>query len=186
MSFGRLEDLARALDGQLGLDFRWRGEALDRLIDERHAALVDRVVRLLVAAGWEVDVEVTFSIYGERGSIDVFARHLATSLVLVIEVKASIGEAGATLIGLDRKVRLAPAICRERGWACRGVAKVLVVPDGTSARRRIARHEAAFRGALPTGSRAVRAWIKRPAMPAVAGILFLKSPNVRSTDHQRG
>ena len=43
VSFGRLEDRARALDGQLDVDFRWRGEALDRLIDERLAALLDLV-----------------------------------------------------------------------------------------------------------------------------------------------
>ncbi|MCI0345199.1 MAG: hypothetical protein L0221_07095 [Chloroflexi bacterium] len=142
-------------------------------------------MRLFVGAGWEVDVEVSFSIYGERGSIDVFARHPASGLVAIVEVKASIGEAGATLIGLDRKVRLAPAICRERGWPCRGVAKLLVVADGSTTRDRIARHEAAFRSALPTGTRACLSWIRHPAPEAPAGIVFVALRNVRVADHRR-
>jgi len=44
---------------------------LDRLIDERHAALLGQTVQLFRGAGWEVDVEVSFSIFGERGSLDV-------------------------------------------------------------------------------------------------------------------
>ncbi|HVH18470.1 MAG TPA: helix-hairpin-helix domain-containing protein, partial [Myxococcota bacterium] len=51
-----------------------RGFALDgdRLLDERHAAMVEAVMRRLVALGWKVRAEVTFSSFGERGSIDVF------------------------------------------------------------------------------------------------------------------
>jgi len=183
--FGDLEAIARALDGQLGLDFRWRGEALDRLIDERHAALVDAVVGLFLAAGWEVDVEVSFSIYGERGSIDVFARHAETGLVVVIEVKASIGEVGSTLIGIDRKARLAPRIARERGWRCNGVAKLLVVAESGTTRRRIARHRRAFAASLPAEGRACLAWIRRPSLPGIAGILFVESPIARGASRRQ-
>jgi hypothetical protein len=45
IAYGDLVAVAEALDGRLDLDFRWRGESLDRLIDERHAAIVDEVVR---------------------------------------------------------------------------------------------------------------------------------------------
>ena len=177
--FDDIDAIARALDGQLGLDFRWRGEALDRLIDERHAALVEAIVQIFLRAGWEVDVEVSFSIYGERGSIDVFARHPPTGLIAVVEVKGSIGEAGNTLIGVDRKVRLAPVIARERGWRCTGVAKLLVVAEGNTARDRINRHRNAFRSALPATTRECLAWIRSPTSTVPAGILFIAPRNVR-------
>ncbi len=90
--FDDLERLAAELGARLQLDLAWHGSAIDRLIDERHTALVDATVGWLTAAGWTVAVEASFSIFGERGSIDVFAWHPAGGL-LVIEVKASVGEA---------------------------------------------------------------------------------------------
>ena len=66
-----LDALAAALDASIDLVMRWEGEGLDRLLDEGHARLVDEVVRRLSALGWDVAVEVSFSRYGERGSIDV-------------------------------------------------------------------------------------------------------------------
>jgi transcriptional regulator with XRE-family HTH domain len=155
IAFGDLQAAARALDGQLELNFRWRGESLDRLIDERHAAIVDEVVRIYRAAGWEVAVEASFSIYGERGSIDVLGWHRYAELLAVNEIKASVPEAGNTVMGVDRKARLAPVIARDRGWRCRGVARFLVVADGSTSRDRIARHADVFRTAFPAGTRGV-------------------------------
>jgi len=177
--------IAAALDGRLELDFRWRGEALDRLIDERHAAAVGEVVRLFRQNGWDVDVEVSFSIYGERGSIDVFGRHPGTDFVAVVEVKATVGEAGGTVIGVDRKARLAPAIARERGWACRGVARFLIVADSSTSRARIARHADTFRTAFPAGGHECLAWIRDPTSPPPSGILFVTPQNVRAADRTR-
>lgn len=173
MAFGDLEKVARAVDGQLGLDFRWRGEQLDRLIDERHAAIVDRTVRIYRDARWEVAVEATFSIFGERGSIDVFAWHPPTRQVAVNEVKASIGEAGDTVLRVDRKTRLAPQIARERGWSCRGVARFLVVGDGSTNRDRIQRHSEIFRTSFPGGTREAIAWIRNPIGAPPSAILFV-------------
>jgi transcriptional regulator with XRE-family HTH domain len=175
--FARLAKVAEALDGRLELDFRWRGEALDRLIDERHAELVDEVVRLFRAAGWNVDVEVSFSIWGERGSIDVFGAHPVFQVVAVVEVKATVPEAGNTVIGVDRKSRLAPEIARRRGLPCRGVARFLVVADGTTARDRISRHAETFRTAFPAGGRECLAWIRDPSGAPPSGILFLPPRN---------
>jgi len=185
ISFADLVTIAEALDGRLELDFRWRGEALDRLIDERHAAAVGEVVRLFRENGWDVDVEVSFSIYGERASIDVFGRHPGTGFVAVVEVKASVGEAGGTVIGVDRKGRLAPAIARERGWACRGVARFLVISDSSTARARISRHADTFRTAFPAGGRECLAWIRDPTSQPPSGILFVTPPNVRAADRTR-
>ena len=66
--------VAEALGATVQLELRWQGEGLDRLLDEGHATLVDRVVRGS-GAGWEVAVEVSFASGGERGSIDVLAWH---------------------------------------------------------------------------------------------------------------
>jgi len=177
--FGRLVAVADALDGRLDLDFRWRGEALDRLVDERHAAIVDGLVGLFRSARWEVAVEVTFSIFGERGSIDVFAWHPVRHVVAVNEVKASVGEAGNTVLGVDRKSRLAPKIAQDRGWTCRGVARFLVIADGSTSRDRIGRHADTFRTAFPAGGRECLAYIKDPIGEPPSGILFLAPRNAR-------
>jgi transcriptional regulator with XRE-family HTH domain len=174
MSFAQVEAIALATGGQFGLDFRWRGADLDRLLDEDHASLEDELAALYRRGGWdEVVVEATFAEAGERGSIDVFAWHRATGIVAVNEVKATVPDAGNTLAGVDRKARLAPIVARRRGWTCRAVARILVIADTRTARRRVARHETLFRGAFPMRSREVRAWIDRPELPAAAGILFL-------------
>jgi transcriptional regulator with XRE-family HTH domain len=177
--YGRLLAVADALDGRLDLDFRWRGEALDRLVDERHAAIVDELVGLFQSARWDVAVEVTFSIYGERGSIDVFAFHPIQRVLAVNEVKASVGEAGNTVVGVDRKSRLAPQIASGRGWPCRGVARFLVVADSSTSRDRIARHADTFRTAFPAGGRECLAWIRDPVGQPPSGILFLAPRNGR-------
>src|SRR4029079_9408021 len=112
----------------------WNGEGLDRLLDQAHAGLVDQLVIRLRAAGWVADVEASFSIRGERGSIDVLGYHEATGIVLVTEVKSVVPDSQATVYGLDRKARLAPEIARQRGWTCRGVARLLVIGDSSTSR----------------------------------------------------
>lgn len=72
-------------------------------------------VKWLQSAGWEVIPEVTFQVRGERGSIDVLSRH-GNGAMLVIEVKSVVPDIQALLSSLDRKVRLAAEIGRERGW----------------------------------------------------------------------
>lgn len=188
IAFADLESAARALDGQLGLDFRWRGEALDRLLDEDHATIVDEVVALYRAAEWEVAVEVSFSIYGERGSIDVLAWHPVALVVAVNEIKATVPEAGNTVMSVDRKARLAPRIARERAWRCRGVARFLVVADGSTTRRRIAEHAETFRTAFPVGTRECLAWIQKPRGDPISGLIFLPNAHragVRPRTHRR-
>ena len=99
---------------------QWNGEGLDRLLDADHAALVEIVANVLRSLGWDVAVEVSFNIRGERGSIDVLAFHPATRTILVIEVKSVVPDVQATLVVFDRKTRLATEIARQRGWVGRG------------------------------------------------------------------
>lgn len=172
VTVGRLRAVADAVGATVDVRLRWRGEGLDRLLDEAHARLVDAFVVLLRAAGWEVAVEVSFSVWGERGSIDIFAFHRPTGIVLVVEVKSVIPDSQATLHGLDRKARLAGQLASTRGWECRGVARLLVVGESATSRRRVARLAATYAAALPVRGWAVRRWLQEPAEP-IAGLLFL-------------
>ena len=180
----RLVGVARALGAAVDLRLHWQGASLDRLIDAAHASLVEQVVRLMTARGWETMTEVSFSIYGERGSIDVLARHATLRRLVVIEVKSSIGDVQATLSALDRKVRNAGAVARERGWAPWPAARILVVADSSTARRRVAQHAATFEAMLPADGQATRLWLRTPEPAVIGGVWFL-SPTRRVGTRRR-
>jgi transcriptional regulator with XRE-family HTH domain len=177
---GALRAVAGALGASLDLKLRWHGESLDRLLDEAHAQVVDATVVVLREAGWDATVEVSFSIWGERGSIDVLAWHAATASLLVIEVKSVVPDSQATLHGLDRKARLAPDLALARGWECRNVGRLLVVAESRTSRRRIEAHAATYDTVLPDRNVEVRRWIRRPA-GGLAGLLFLTIASPGST-----
>lgn len=164
--------IALALDARLDVRLLWQGEGLDRLLDARHAGLVDPILEILRSADWEVATEVSFNIQGERGSIDVLAFHRASGSLLIIEVKSVVPDLQAMLYGLDRKGRLAPEIARQRGWQIRNVTKLLVLPDDRTARRRVDTHAATFAAALPARTAEVRRWMTRPD-GSRHGVMFL-------------
>lgn len=114
VSLGAIREVAEALEATATLELRWRGAALDRLLGERHAGLVANVVALLGRLGWDVVAEVSYSEWGERGSIDVLAWDRTTRSLLVFEVKTELGSIEATLRKHDEKTRLAPRIARSR------------------------------------------------------------------------
>jgi len=163
------------MDASAALVIQWRAGALDRLLDEDHAALVSRVAEVLRAAGWIVEIEVTYSEYGERGSFDILAFHPGAGIVLVVEVKTDLASAEATLRKIDEKVRLAPKVARERfGWRVGSVARLLVFSEASTIRRRVARNESLFAQTLPMRNVAVRRWLRSPA-PTRGGLLFLSA-----------
>lgn len=168
-----LARVAQSVGATMRIQLLADGENLDRLLDAGHAEIVEAVTRLLAAHGWEVVPEVTFSIYGERGSIDILAFHAPTGSLLVIEVKSVVPDVQATLAGIDRKARLADRIARERGWRVRTVSRWLVVGDSSTARTRMERHAATFGAALPLRTVALRRWAARPTGP-VAGVMFVR------------
>ena len=168
----RLERLLAALGARLSLRVLWMGEELDRILDRDHAAIVERMLKRLVDASWAAFPEVTFQIDGERGSIDILAWHATTATLLVIEVKSVVPDIQAMLAGLDRKARLAPTLARERGWRPASIARLLVLPDDRTARRRVDGFRATFVNALPARTTEVRRWLAAPA-GTVAGVLFL-------------
>lgn len=176
----RTEGVCNAIGAELDVRVRWHGEGLDRLLDEGHAAVVDRVVAILRAHGWDLAMEVTFNVYGDRGSIDIFAFHPGTRSVLVIEIKSVVTDAQGTLAPLDRKARLAPKLARDRGWDPGTVSRLLVIGDTTTNRTRVRRFGELFNAALPIRGRDVRTWLGAPA-GSIAALWFLPDDTPGST-----
>lgn len=172
-----IETLIRAaevLGADVDIRVRWRGEQLDRLLDEDHATLADAFVAWLKRLGWETAMEVTFAVYADRGSIDILAFHPPSRTVLVVEIKTVVPDFQSMVSSVDRKSRLALQIARERGWDARAVGRILVVADGSTARDRVARLDASLRAVFPDRGTAVRHWLRAPNRP-LSGLLFFRS-----------
>jgi transcriptional regulator with XRE-family HTH domain len=179
----RIERVLAVFGARLSTKVLWQGEELDRILDRDHATQVELMVALLHAHGWICVPEATFSIRGERGSIDILARHPVAHVLLVIEVKSVVPDVQATLAGIDRKARLAPLLASERGWQRAAVARVLVLPDDRTARRRLDRFGATFDRAFPARSREVRRWLKAPSGP-LSGVIFVSDSRLPGARHR--
>jgi transcriptional regulator with XRE-family HTH domain len=160
----------------------WRGGDLDRLVDAGHARLVDAVVNRLNALRWDVRVEVTYSVFGERGSIDVLAARRDAQAVVSVEVKSDLTVVEATIRKSDEKDRLVRrSVARERfGFSPRSVGRLLVLPSTDSARRRLRSSAATLDVAFPARGPEVRQWLRRP-VGDLAGVLLIADTN-RSGD----
>jgi transcriptional regulator with XRE-family HTH domain len=162
-----------SFDGIVG----WRGGSIDRLLDERHAALVERAVAELQRAGWTTAVEVSFAHYGERGSIDILAIDPEQRAVLVIEIKSTLTSVEETIRRLDVKERLVAGICFDRfGWRPALVGRCLVLPADPTSRRRVGEHRATFASALPGRTRDVLRWLRAPG-GRLSAVWFLSVSN---------
>jgi transcriptional regulator with XRE-family HTH domain len=164
-----------ALEVDLRLEAGWRGGEIDRVADEGHATLVGAVSALLERLGWTTRAEVSFSVYGERGAIDLLAWHPVARVLLVVEVKTSLTSVEETLRRHDAKVRLAPRIAAERlGWSPTATARLLVLPDASTPRRHVARHDRVLGRVYPVRSSAAKGWLGGPS--GAAGMLLFMSP----------
>lgn len=142
---------------------RLRQADLDRLLGARHSAMHEALALVFAELpDWVSLPEVSFAVYGERGIIDILAWHAPTRSLLVVEIKTELADLQETLGTLDRKVRLAPAIARERGWDPATVSVWLVIAEGPMNRRRIAAHRSMLRSALAAEGPELRAWLRRP------------------------
>ncbi len=182
LTVATLDRIAQQLGARLVVRLDWNGAAGERLLDEDHAKIVEAVISQLTSAGWECAPEVTFSVYGERGSIDVLGWHPPTRAIVVVEVKSIIADVQGTLAPLDRKERLAVRVAADRGWRAERVAVVLVIAATEAARRRIAAHATTFLARLPDRTWRVRRFISNPAgHPPVRGVWFLSVRTGAST-----
>ena len=186
VSLTTLRRVVSKLEANLNLEIRWRGTALDRLLDEEHAALVARVVAALERLGWQTRIEVTYSEFGERGSYDILAWHAPTRTLLVIEVKTDLPSAEATVRKLDEKTRLARKVAREQlGWDAVLVGRVLVMPETSTLRRRVDRHRTYFSNSVPRCGRDINSWLRAPS-GRMSGLWFLSDSGVAVGIKKRG
>jgi hypothetical protein len=154
---------------------RGLGADEDRVLDQRHATLMGASASWLATTGWEVLPEVSYSEFGERGSIDLLAWHPASASLLVIEVKTELASVEATLRKLDEKVRLAPTIARRLGWRPTSFSRLVILSDDRTQRRRVLTYASVLDRAYPTRTRQIRAWCRMPA-GQIAGLMFQADP----------
>jgi transcriptional regulator with XRE-family HTH domain len=133
-----LERHAGALTLRLELRMVGRAGELARLADEEHAAIVEALATWLRAGGFEVEIEATFSEWGERGRIDLLAFDPLTGTLLIVEVKSLLLDLQDLFGALDVKQRLAAKIASRRGWVVKRTVIMLAVAD-TAANREIVR-----------------------------------------------
>jgi len=165
----RIRALAAALDIRVDLLTRWRGGELARLLNARHSALNDSVAGYLDSLeAWRFAPEVSFSIFGERGSTDILAYHALSGALLVIELKTEIVDVNDLVGTLDRKARLGPKIAAERGWQARTVSRWVIVLRDKTNQRRIEAHRSMLRAAFPSDGHAMRSWLANPSAPISA------------------
>ncbi len=171
---GRVMRVAKVLDIRLEWNAWWRGGELDRMVNAGHAAMHESVAHWLLGSGWIIAPEASFSIYGERGVIDVLAFKPESRALLVVELKTQLVDVQALLGAVDRYRRLSPVVASERGWEVASVSAWVVLRDTPTNRRRLAAHATVLRSAFPTDGRAMRGWLTRPR-GRVAALSFLSN-----------
>jgi transcriptional regulator with XRE-family HTH domain len=158
--------VARALGIEVSLTARWHGGDLDRLVNSRHAALHESIARWFSGAlpDWVLEPEVSFSIYGERGVIDILAWNPGHRALLIIELKTDIVDVNRLMGSMDQRRRLARQIARDRGWDPITVSTWVIVAGGRTNRARLASFRTALRNAFPVDGRSIAGWLRRPAV----------------------
>jgi len=169
----RTRRMFEAVGGRAQLTAWWNGAAADRLLDERHAAYIERGVQVYRRRDWDPAVEVSFSEYGERGSIDIFAGRQAFRAIAVNEIKADIGSFEEMHRVLDVKERLAPRIAERRfGWRPAVVGRILILPGTSAMRRLVERHASTMDAIYPARTREIKAWLREPTR-SIRGVWFM-------------
>jgi transcriptional regulator with XRE-family HTH domain len=169
ISLARLRRVLEALNIRLDLIVRWQAGDLDRLLSARHSAMHEAVAGVFhQLLDWEIAPEVSFSIFGERGVIDVLAWHPASRTLLVVELKTEIVDVNELMGKADQRRRLAARIAADRGWRAATIALWVVVADSRTNRRRLAAHRTVLRAAFPIDGRSVSSWLRTPSGPFAA------------------
>ena len=113
---GKIRHLAETLGARFDTIVRWQGADLGRLLDARHAAMHETMAKLLGGLdGWVFEPEVSFSIYGERGIIDILAWHPGRRMLLVIELKTEVVEVSGLLGTMASGAGWPPRSLRDSG-----------------------------------------------------------------------
>lgn len=173
-SLERLRRHAAALDLRLELQAIGRSAEVPRLRDDEHAAIVNALAHAFADAGWRIEAEASYSIWGERGRIDLLAQspNQRERILAVVEVKADLGDLQQLLGSANVRERLAPKVADQLGWP-RPDRTVTVLAIASTPRNRVlvAAHSALFgpfsrrwyRVAIPHLGRASRMLLWVPA-----------------------
>jgi transcriptional regulator with XRE-family HTH domain len=185
MTLSTVRRVLAPFGASIEVSVRGLGADLDRVLDEEHARLLGTAATWLADLGWMTCPEVTYSEYGDRGSIDLLAWHPPSRTLLVVEVKTELGSIEATLRRHDEKSRLASVVAAKRfGWRPLTIARVLVLPESRRARRQVASYAGVLDRAYPDRTVAVRRWCASPVGP-LAGLMFLSdAASSRTTRRQ--
>lgn len=162
LSVAMLRRVARVLEARLDLRLWTRAGDVERLASSNHSALVESLIASLQGAGWAARPEVSFSLDGERGLVDLVGWHPQTRTLLLIEVKSEVVDVGELVGTFDRKRRLAPRIARLLEVEPAAHAAALIVADTKTNHRRVQGHAATFRATLPDGGQRFRAFVRKP------------------------
>lgn len=182
VALDRVRRIFEAVDGRARLTTFWNGAIADRLLDEAHARIVERALSAFQARGWTTAVEVSYSEFGERGSIDILAGHGAARAIAVSEVKSEFGSLEETNRVLDAKERLGPRIAeRTLGFRPRTVGRLLILPDRSTLRRVVDAHALTMGSVYPGRGREIGRWLRDPRDP-LRGIWFLSEVALRDPD----
>lgn len=164
LALGSLLRVADSLGLDTELRVRWQGAELDRMINARHGALHESVARSFRDLhDWVLAPEVSFSVYGERGIIDILAWHAPTRSLIVIELKTELVDINDLMGSVDRKRRLAAKVGRDRGWDPATVSVWVILAASRTNRRRVEAHAATLRAAFPDDGRTVAPWLHHPS-----------------------
>jgi transcriptional regulator with XRE-family HTH domain len=181
---GTFHAVATALGIRVDMRLSWQGGDLDRVRNAGHAALHESVASHFdQLRGWVWLPEVSFSIYGERGVIDILAWHAETRTLLIVELKTELVDPQELVATMNRRARLGTEIAAQRGWIPSRVATWVVINDGSTNRRRLLDHSALLRTAFPMDGRAIRPWLRSPngRMSALSFWSDVRSGPVRRT-----
>ena len=163
-SLETIRRVAAALDVRVDLIARWRSGDLDRLLNAKHSQVHELVARWFAKElpDWVLAPEVSYSIYGECGVVDIVAWHPGRRAILVIELKTDIVDVNQLIGKVSEKARLIRQVVRDRGWDPLTVSTWVIVAAGRTNRARLAAHQAVLRAAFPADGRLMRRWLADP------------------------
>jgi transcriptional regulator with XRE-family HTH domain len=186
MTLISIRRICEPLEIRVELVPRGRGADLDRMLSARHSALHELVARALARnfPAWVMAPEVSFSIWGERGVIDLLLWHPGRRALLIIEFKTELVDVGELLGTMDRRRRLAFEIAKERGWQPRTVSTWIILAESRTNQRRLAAHRTVLRNAYPADGRQIRRWLADPA-GAIAALSLWPEQVGRATEPVR-
>ena len=182
--------IAAVLEVSVEMQARSRAASFERVANQAHAALADRVVAWIDGVGgWQLRPEVSFSRFGDRGVVDLVGWHAGSRALLIIELKTEIVDVGELLGTLHKKGRNGREIASGLGWSPMTVSALLVISDSSFNRRRIGTNASTFHAALPARMPEVRRWLHLPgagAAEGLRGLMFFanrhpRQPNERLT-----